>query len=154
MYFRLLIKTRQIFGQTSHTGRTSRNNISKASLTRDWRVLRQKKKNKKYAGFIAMSAPPWTSRVSYPPLLSRARRSRSDIRVKTPVMAGVYTEYTSLLQDMGAAIAAAEGLWKNFIDTSTRYTDTLVPLLSVWEAKSLDWSTYWLVVTFFFYVQQ
>lgn len=75
-----------------------------------------------------MSAPPWTSRVSYPPLLSRARRSRSDIRVKTPVMAGVYTEYTSLLQDMGAAIAAAEGLWKNFIDTSPRNTNTLVPL--------------------------
>lgn len=45
--------------------------------------------------------------VSYPPVLSRARNSRSDIRVKTPAMAGVYTEYTSLLQDMGAAIAAA-----------------------------------------------
>lgn len=43
--------------------------------------------------------------VSYPLRPSRARNSRSDIRVKTPLMAGVYTEYTSLLQDMGAAIA-------------------------------------------------
>lgn len=58
-------------------------------------------------GFVTVSVSPWVTRVSYPPLLSRARRSRSDIRVKTPWMAGVYTEYTSLLQDMGAAIAAA-----------------------------------------------
>lgn len=57
-----------------------------------------------------MFVSPWMSRVSYPPLLSRARKSLSDIRVKTPAMAGVYTEYTSLLQDMGAAIAAAETL--------------------------------------------
>lgn len=54
-----------------------------------------------------MSVSLWEKRVSHPRLLSRARKSRSDIRVKTPLMAGVYTEYTSLLQDMGAAIAAA-----------------------------------------------
>lgn len=48
----------------------------------------------------------WVNPASYPRLPSRARKSRSVIRVKTPAMAGEYTEYTSLLQDMGAAIAA------------------------------------------------
>lgn len=69
------------------------------------------------------------SSVSYPPPLSRTRERRSDIRVKTPVMAGEYTEYTSLLQDMGAAIAAAavtlkELYWHGgaFTDRSGRYT--------------------------------
>lgn len=59
-------------------------------------------------GLTLVSVSLWMKTVSYPPLLSLARKSRSDIRVKTPAMAGVYTEYTSLLQDMGAAIAAAE----------------------------------------------
>lgn len=33
-------------------------------------------------------------------------------------MAGVYTEYTSLLHDMGTAIVAAGRFWINFIDSS------------------------------------
>lgn len=46
-------------------------------------------------------------RASYPLLLSRARKSRSVIRVKTPFIAGEDTEYTSLLHDTEAAIAAS-----------------------------------------------
>lgn len=78
-------------------------------------------------------SPCLCPRASYPPLLSRARKSRSDIRVKTPAMAGEYTEYTSLLQDMGAAIAAAERGWKNFIDTVL--TDTACSLWAVIETE-------------------
>lgn len=63
-------------------------------------------------------------RDSYPLLLSRARKSRSVIRVKTPFIAGVYTENTSLLHDMEAAIAAAGGLWINFIDKTPPSKDT------------------------------
>lgn len=78
------------------------------------------------------------NRVSYPPLLSRARKSRSDIRVKTPAMAGVYTEYTSLLQDMGAAIAAAGRLWINFINTTpSSQTHTVLTVVCdrEWEIR-------------------
>lgn len=57
-------------------------------------------------------SPCGDKRVSYPLLLSRARTSRSVIRVKTPFIAGVYTEYSSLLHDMDAAIAAPGWLWK------------------------------------------
>lgn len=70
-------------------------------------------------------SPRGDKRVSYPLLLSRARTSRSVIRVKTPFIAGVYTEYSSLLHDMDAAIAAPGWLWKNFIDKVYSRTDTV-----------------------------
>lgn len=54
-----------------------------------------------------VSERPWEICDSYPPRLSLARKSRSDIRVKTPATAGKYTEFTSLLQVKGGAIAAA-----------------------------------------------
>lgn len=72
-----------------------------------------------------MFSSPWQKNVPYPPRLSLARQSRSDTRLKTPLTAGVYTEYTSLLQDMGAAIAAAGRFWKKLYWHNAELTDTL-----------------------------
>lgn len=48
---------------------------------------------------------------NYPLLLSRVLKNLSEIFEKIPERAGVYTEYTSLLQVMGAAIFS-EAVWK------------------------------------------
>lgn len=59
--------------------------------------------------------------MTHPRLLSPTRKNRSDIRLKTPLTAGEYTEYSSLLQVMGAAITVLGSVWKNFIDTTLNW---------------------------------
>lgn len=81
--------------------------------------------------------------VSYPLRPSRARNSRSDIRVKTPLMTGVYTEYTSLLQDMGAAIALTARLWINFIDTTPGWQTCFTCTVDKTWQLGVEWATYY-----------
>lgn len=119
--------------------------LARATLARQARGEKGTKRSNTTAAEKAHFCP----RVSYPPRRSRARNTRSDIRVKTPAMAGEYTEYTSLLQDMGAAIAAALRVWKNFIDTPlSSHTQTLSTLCSTQDcsdssnrAKQLQFSS-------------